>query len=176
MKASDDETTEKSLRNIMRVALYLVIIFGLFACLKENSGSDKAVSAASATFTAEVHPRLHEKEVALIEAILNMPDVIRFSKIDLIRKKYHTVYILLDHPDMKDITSITQRGHSLHVLQNHDAVTEGRPCYVFDRIEIYNDSARVRMKFDITGAIAFGKSRDTNQKWVPEEEFPVGVR
>lgn len=161
----------------MRITLFLAVILSLFACFKENSRSDKAVRVdEDSTSSTQAHSDLDEKKLALIETVLNMPDVIRFSKIDLVRKKYGPIYIFIDHVEMKDVTSIVQNGNPLRVLHSLGSVTEGRPCYVFDRIQIYDDSARVRMKFDITGAIAFGKLKYTGQEWVPDKEFLVGVR
>lgn len=160
----------------MRVTLFLIVILSLFACFKENSRYDKTVSVADSTSSTKVHSDLDQKKLALIETILNMPAVIKFCKIDLIRKEYGKIYIFIDHAEMKDITSVVQSGNSLHVLHSRDSVYENIPCYVFDRIQIHDDSARVRMKFDITGAIAFGKLNYTGQEWVPDKEFLVGVR
>lgn len=156
------------------MCLCLVLI--LIGCSNRKSNPDEQLPTDLSAI--EAHANLPDKKkVELIETVLNLPDVIRFSKLEFIRKKYGKIYIFLkDDEGMDSVSPIMQKGQLLNVLINSDSITDNKPCYVFDKIELQGDSAYVRMTFDITGAIAFGNLNYIDEHWVPDDEFMVGVR
>ena len=158
----------------MRMWLYLVLI--LIGCSNQRSNSDNQLPIDLSA--AKVHSNLlDEKKISLIETVLNMPDVVRFSKLEFIRKKYGKIYILLkDEESMDDAPPIMQNGQLLSVLNSPDSIADNKACYVFENIELGDDAASVRMTFDITGAIAFGNLNYIDEHWVSDDEFMVGVR
>lgn len=161
---------------LMKMCLYVIVILNLFACFDQKSNADKQL-AATDSIPTKVQPNLDEKKIKLVETVLNLPGVIRFSKIEFIRKKYGKVYILLEYTGKNDtLPIIMQSGKPLHVLHSADSITEDTPCYIFEKMEILGDSAYIRMKFDITGAMAFGSLKYTDRQWVPDKEFLAGVR
>lgn len=160
----------------MRILLFGIVLLNLLACFNQKNKASKQTTATD-SIPVKVHSQLNAKKIELIETVLNLPDVIRFSKLEFIRKKYDEVYILLEGiEDTGSIPSIRQSGKSLAVVYSMDSIIQNKPCYVFDKIEIQGDSAYVRMTFDITGAIAFGNLKYTGRHWVPDKNFMVGVR
>src|SRR3970040_1992414 len=130
--------------------LCIVLIFNLIGCSNQKSNPDKQLPTDLSSVKAH-SIFLDRKKVQLVETVLNLPDVIRFSKLEFIRKKYGKVYIFIGDNEGADSTPpIMQNGHSLSVLSSLDSITDTKPCYVFDKIEIRGDTASVRMRFDIT--------------------------
>ena len=119
----------------------------------------------------------NERKIELIETILNMPAVMRFSKLEFIRKEYDEISILAkDYEIIDKGPSIRQNGQSLNVLSSADSIPDNKPCYVFDKLELHGNAAYVRMTFDITGAIAYGQLNYIDGRWIPDGDFTVGVR
>lgn len=158
----------------MRMCLCIVLM--LIGCSNHKSSSDQQLPTDLSS--TKVHSNLQdERKIELVETILNLPDVIRFSKLEFIRKKYGKIYILLkDDGSMDSVPAIMQNGQLLNILNSSDSIADNKPCYVFDKIELRDNSAYVRMTFDITGAIAFGNLNYIDKRWVPDNEFMVGVR
>ncbi|HEX5170896.1 MAG TPA: hypothetical protein VFW11_17095 [Cyclobacteriaceae bacterium] len=118
-----------------------------------------------------------ERKIQLVENIMNLPDVIRFSKLEFIRKRYGKIYVLIkDDEGVNNVSPIMQNGHWLNALSSSDSVADTKPCYVFDKIELRDNAAHVRMAFDITGAFVIGNLNYIDERWVPDDEFMVGVR
>lgn len=159
---------------VMTTKLQTVIVLALFACVDPKT-SDKHQSTVEQV-AVESDTLLLEAKIQVIETVLNLPGVIYFSKVDYISAKYGRIFLLFESPEIPNLPPIMQRGKELQILTVKDSVTQSMPCYVFDILEIENDSALVRMRFDLTGAIARGKLVKSNGTWVPEENFLVGVR
>jgi hypothetical protein len=114
----------------------------------------------------------------LVETVLNLPGVIKFSKADYIQEKYGNISIYFSQDSIANsIPPIFQNGNPLELVYNLDTVDVAeKPCYVFTKISISNNDAYLYMTFDITGAIAYGNLKYIDGKWSPDKEFIVGVR
>lgn len=161
----------------MKTCLCIVLIFNLIGCSNHKSNPNN-LSPSQVTPIKAQSNSLDKKKIQLIETVLNLPGVIKFSKLEYIRRKYGNVYILIEgNKDKDSISSIVQNGRSLSILRSLDSLrASDHPCYVFEKIDVRNDSAYVRMVFDITGAMAFGNLNYVDGHWVPDPEFIVGVR
>ena len=159
----------------MKMCLYLILVFNIDGCSNFKSTSDEAPKDLISNVKGD--SSLIDKKVKLIETVLNLPGVIKFSKIKFIGEKFDSVFILLKDSEFKDNTpSIVQDGYRLSVLHNLGSLdTTEQPCYIFN-MEFKGDTASVQMTFDITGAIAVGKLNYIKGHWVPDSEFKVGVR
>ena len=160
---------------MLSLSCSLILIIGLTKCgkLQEKEVKSGALETSTADFLVS---ELATKQ--LIETVLNLPDVIRFCKVDLIQKKYGAAAIYFEQDSIaRDISSIFQNGNSLRLVQSMDTIdSEEEPCYVFSKIVIDNNDAYVYMTFDITGAIAYGNLKWIDGQWLPTQEFLVGVR
>ena len=121
---------------------------------------------------------IEAKTKQLVETILNLPAVIKFSKTEFIQEKYGPISIYFDQDTIgRNISTIFQRGRSLQLLHRLDSInSEVRPCYVFTKITINHDEAYAYMTFDITGAIAYGNLKYIDGNWLPDKDFVIGVR
>ncbi len=156
--------------------IFLIIILGFnIGCFKINT-SDYREYPKDLGKTQDISLS-DKKKAQLIETVLNLPSVIKFSKLKLIQEKYNNVYIILKRSDFNDsIPPIMQNGNRLMVLNSLDSLnTEEVPCYLF-KMDIKNDTAFVNLFFGITGALAYGNLNYIKGHWVPDKNFVVGVR
>lgn len=164
------------MKSILRRPLcWLVFFIFLTKCGKPHENGSELTASESPT-TDSVVIDLTAKQI--VETVLNLPAVIKFSKADFIQKKYGTISIYFRQDSVAEsISSIYQNGYSLKLVQSVDTIdTVEEPCFVFSKITIGNSEAYVYMTFDITGAIAYGKMKYVDGKWSPDKEFIVGVR
>jgi hypothetical protein len=118
------------------------------------------------------------KKKRLVETVLNFPDVIRYSRLQNVRKAFDTIFIAFNENDMHCILPpYIQQGDTLAVMTENDPInTIKKPIYEVKEMVIIGDSAYVYFEFDITGAIAYGSLRQLNEQWVPDSSFVMGVR
>ena len=157
----------------MKICVYLVLLLNISGC--NNVKSDKELSKDLSYIKQD--SSLDRKKVQLIETVLNLPGVVRFSKVKFFRMDNKKIYILLKENEFEDdISSIIQDGQQISVLHSLDSLnTEEFPCYRF-KMELKGDKAFVNLFFEVTGAIAYGNLNYTDGHWVPDEKFIVGVR
>lgn len=127
--------------------------------------------------SSEADPKCIQKK-KLVETVLNYPDVIRYSKTQIVRKKFNTIYISFYENDLKcSSPTFIQRGDTLIFRKTNDSInTVKMPVYEFKALDILDDSAYVYFEFDITGAVAYGSLKKINEQWVPGSIFVIGVR
>lgn len=161
--------------------IFLVLLFALLsscvgASSKESEAtnhvtSDSIAMSDSSVMDARDSLRLRQRHLA--EAVLNLTDFKRFSKITGIRSKYGIVSICFPNQTMFDSTTIIfQDSVRLKII---DKPTDDKPCYVFDKFNISGDSAYVHVIMTITNAVAFGSLKYTKSEWVPSNDFLIGV-
>ena len=162
----------------MKTHLIAVIVINLLGCLNIKTKEINKLSSDSTMDRKVDSILIDRKKIQLIENILNLPDVIKFSKLEFIRKKYHSIFIVLKGNEFRGSRPrIIQNGYELGVLHSSDSLhTTGQPCYVFTRLEVKGDTAYVQMILDITGTLVFGKLIYSGDRWVPDREFVIGVR
>lgn len=161
----------------MAKAFFLSIIVSiLYACTQEKHNESDAKSITGDVFIEQDSFCL--KKNMLIDTVLNHPDVIRFSKLQAVRKAYDTIYINFIKDDINCIKHpYLQKGDTLKVIYTSDSInTRKAPIYEFSKIDIQGDSAYVVLEFDITGALAFGSFKQISGKWLPDSNFVVGFR
>lgn len=158
-----------------RLSCWLVLLILLTRCGKPHENGSTLTTLDTPT-TDSVSMGSTTKQI--VETVLNLPAVIKFSKADFIQKKYGAISIYFSQDSVAEsISSIFQNGNSLKLVQSMDTIDSAEePCYVFSKITIDNKDAYVHMTFDITGAIAYGNLRYIDGKWLPDKEFLVGVR
>ncbi|HEY5746009.1 MAG TPA: hypothetical protein VIU12_08040 [Chryseolinea sp.] len=119
-----------------------------------------------------------EREKGAIETVLNMPDLIKFSKMAFVRERHKTVYLFIKPDPLTHSNAlILQNDIPLSIVHSIDSLnTEETPCYVVKELSISGDEADILVLFDYTGAMAYGKLLYMKNKWVPDPEFIVGVR
>jgi hypothetical protein len=158
------------------VALLVVIIILIVvsnACSQNNKRNEEKsiLNLASEQDSIAMDLKLAE----LLQQVLDLPFVVRYSKIDLIRGEHEEVYISFDENVLKtNSLSINQNGYGLKVI-NHNEIYD-KPCYLFKTIEIRDSTAYVSLDFDITGFTCAGNLNFVNGKWVPDKDFRVGYR
>lgn len=113
-----------------------------------------------------------------METILNHPEFIKYSRLQNVKKVFDTIYIVFSKNTFKCILPpYVQQGDTLKVVYNNDSLdTVETPVYELTEMEIKDDSAYVLLKFDISGAIAYGNLKYINEQWVPDSNFVIGVR
>jgi hypothetical protein len=155
-----------------KFSVFLVIVLvALNACSRQEK-KENVVSHSTSKKTDSTQIDLRAIEIA--EVVLNLPDVMRFSKLSLM-EKYGKLSVFFVNDSLQFSKSIIrQKGRPLEILPSRDMA--GRPCYVFKEINIRNKTAEVLMYFDITGLMASGMLEYINGKWVPATDFRVGVR
>lgn len=160
---------------IGRLSCWLVFLICLTKCGKPHENRSKLNASEPPTIDTVL---IDSTAKQIVETVLNLPSVIKFSKADFIQKKYGPISIYFSQDSVaKSISSIYQNGYSLKLVQSVDTIdTAEEPCYVFSKITIDNNEAYVYMTFDITGALAYGKMKYIEGKWLPDKEFLVGVR
>jgi len=158
----------------MKRFLYLGLLFSILGCniIKAN---DKKLSKHFSQVKED--SSLNSKKVRLIQTVLNLPGVLRYSKVKLYRKNKKNIYLLLQANEFNNsIPSIFQDGYPIIILHKLDSLShEKLPCYHI-KIEITGDKAFVNLFFDITGAVAYGNLNYTDGSWIPDEKFVIGVR
>ena len=160
---------------IGRLSWWLVFLICLTKCGKPHESAHKLPELDAPT-TESILMDSTAKQI--VETVLNLPAVIKFSKADFIQKKYGAISIYFSQDSVAEsVSSIYQNGHPVKLVQSIDTIdTSEKPCFVFSKITISNNEAYVYMTFDITGAIAYGRMKYVDGKWSPDKEFLVGVR
>jgi hypothetical protein len=149
----------------------LVILATINACSRPEVKQNVGLHSMS-NITDSV--AIDSSVIDVAEVVLNLPDVMRFSKLTLM-EEYGKLSVFFVADSLQFSKSIIrQNGRVVEILQSREA--GGRPCYVFKKITIRDKTAEVLMYFDITGLIAFGKLEFMNGKWIPATDFRVGVR
>jgi len=164
---------------LMKACLGIVLILNIIGCFNARSSSgDKELLKDLSGNIKDDSSLTDRKKIQLVETVLNLPDVIKFSKLEITRKKHGDIYILLKDDEFKDdVPTIIQQGHQLSVLRSLNSIdASDKPCYVFTRMELKGDTAYVQMIFDTTGLLVFGKLNYIGDHWVPDRDFKVGVR
>jgi len=111
----------------------------------------------------------------LVQTILNLPGIVKYSKAEFIQKKYDKVFVRFDQQGATFSDSVIfQNGYSLKVIK--DTVSSDKPCYVFKEIDIHGNHAYVQLHFNITGFICRGTLYYVEGKWVPDKTFQIGYR
>ncbi len=153
-----------------------IILYFICACVSLPS-REKQVSDTLSSDTVIVSAAKEQ----LIETILNNADLIRFSKMNLVRKEFDTLYLFIGGSDVYEDAkmNIQQQGYSIKMLKDLDGFNSSeRPCYVFKKLVISEDgkSADIFLTFDLTGAIAIGQLVYKNDKWVTAKDFFIGTQ
>lgn len=118
-----------------------------------------------------VDSRLNE----LVQTILNLPGVVKYSKAEFIYKEYGEVFVRFDPLGSTFSDSVIfQRAYSLKVVK--DTIPSDKPCYVFEKIDIHGNNAYVLLHFNITGFICRGALNYVDGKWIPDKTFQLGYR
>lgn len=166
-------------KKLMNLFLFSLTISFATACFTITSDNDKADSKEVSTKMVEDSiSTVLKRKIQLIEAVLNLPEVIELSKFEVIKKARPNIYILLDENLFAGaVPMITQNGYQLTVLRSLDTLdTSMQPCYVFTRMELNENSATVQMLYDITGLWVNGKLNYVEGKWIADETLRVTVR
>jgi hypothetical protein len=154
----------------MRVSL-MVIMLLVIVTLFSSACSQNRTKEGAAQDSVVIDLKLAE----LVQTVLNLPAVVKYSKLDLIRREYQKVYVSFDSAALKPDTSIIyQKGLPLEVIKLKQDF-EG-PCYVFEKIVIHENTAYVSLYFKVTGFISSGKLTYANGKWIPDKNFTIGYR
>jgi hypothetical protein len=153
----------------MKRNFFIVAAFFFLGCVGKGQVSTESQSIDSLTNRQDATPRC----VSLIETVLNLPDLIRFSKLDLVKEKHDKIFVAVD--GCEGIPPIKQNGKALGILKI-DSVDTDLPVYLFQKLEIHGDSAYVLVLFTYTNATAIGNLKFDNGNWVPEKNFLIGVR
>lgn len=111
----------------------------------------------------------------LVKTILNLPGVVKYSKVEFIQEEYDEIFVRFDPPSPTFGDSVIfQNTFSLKVIK--DIAPPNKPCYVFKKIDIQGNTAYVVLHFDITGFVCHGTLNYVEGKWMPDKTFKVGYR
>lgn len=99
----------------MKASLFLFALINVVACVNLKSDNTIRSSKDSTELIVEDSTSNGRKEkIRLIETVLNLPDVIRASKLKAVRKEYSDIYILLKNSEFGNSKPrIVQNGHEL---------------------------------------------------------------
>jgi hypothetical protein len=160
---------------LRQLSFWLILTLSLTECRKPHE-KENELTLPDSLITNSASRNAKTKQ--LVETILNLPTVVKFSKADFIQEKYGTISIyFMQDTIAANISSILQKGRPLKLQHHLDSINaEERPCYVFKKINIKNDEAYVYMVLDITGAIAYGNLKYIDENWLPDKDFLIGVR
>jgi hypothetical protein len=157
----------------MKIFLVVVLVANIVGCFNVKSKGNSTILAEATKDSALTD----KKKIQLIETILNLPEVIKFSKFEIIRRNQIEIHVLLKPDEFDSIPNITQNGYRLSILHRIDSLKMSeQPCYIFPKMEIKGDTADVQMIFDKTGLLAYGKLYYVKDKWELDKKFVVGVR
>lgn len=161
---------------MIKSALFVALLIIVHSCSSQDSDATDGNTAE--TTIARKDEGITPAEVQLIEVILNMPDLIRFSRLDAIGNQHGSIKVFVPKYAQQDtIIRVQQNGQDLELYSETDSLDlASKPWYVFEELEIHGDSAYVRVSLDISGAIAFGSLHRANGRWIADSDFRVGVR
>lgn len=150
----------------------IVLMFSVsIGCSKNRVEQRDDTMMVAKDDSAIVDSRLNE----LVQTILNLPGVVKYSKVEFIREEYDEIFVRFDPPSPTFGDSvILQKTFSLKVIK--DVVSPNKPCYVFKKIDIQGNNAYVLLHFDITGFICRGTLNYVEGKWMPDKTFKIGYR
>jgi hypothetical protein len=157
--------------------LFFTIGFLVFlSCIQKRDKKELNEIAITGDLTRADTLCLEKKK--LVETVLNLPDVVRYSRLRNVRKAFDTIYIIFNNDDIDCVlTPYIQQGDTLKVINETDSInTIENPVYELIKINIIGNSAYVHLEFDISGAIAFGSLTRLYEEWVPDSTFVTGVR
>jgi hypothetical protein len=157
---------------IMKIILCL--IFAVLILVFSKSGfTESAIIQISNDLS---YDSVDQKKIDLVETVLNLPKVIKFSKVEQLRNNHKTIYIYFDRNEFKSIPMIVQEGRRLTVLKKLDSLNNEKvACYRF-RIKLNHTTAVVQLSMEVTGAIAYGNLNYIDGHWEPDKNFVVGVK
>jgi hypothetical protein len=157
----------------MKISLALLLMFAATGCFFNTKSETKKTTGNEVLIQADSMDR---KKAALIESVLNLPEVIKFSKIKLIKEKRQHVYILLKGDEFSGpVPRLAQDGYPLTILHSTDSLTSDEPYYRFS-MQVKDNTAYVNLFFEITGAVASGNLTYRDGRWTPDKDFRTGVR
>jgi hypothetical protein len=156
----------------MKVNLFIAAAFCFLSCVGKNQVSNSSNENHLDSLSSRQDTTIN-KCVSLVETVLNLPDLIRFSKLDLVKEEHSKIFVAVD--GCGKIPPIAQNGKMLDVLGT-DSVDVDLPVYLFQKFEIHGDSAYVLVLFTYTNATAIGSLKFDNSHWVPDKNFLIGVR
>jgi hypothetical protein len=152
-----------------KIIFLFFIIF--FACKSDNNDIQQIIKNDDNQLNNNT-----ENKFKLIKTVLNHPVIIKYSKIELIKKNFKNIY-LLNNLELNQNSIILVGDTKISLLDENSKINfESYPCYFFERLEINEKEANVLMFFDITGAFAEGKFYLFNGEWIPSDNFKIGVR
>jgi len=163
-------------RTLLLILPFFGIVFILLAVKETREINAGQIQLANSKHGSDTTILLDEKVILLLEHTLNLPSVIEFSRVELIRKKYHSIYgRVYGFQLAKDSLKINQQGMSVIFLKALDSVSTGKvPCFVFSELVVKGDTAEVRLSFPTTGFLAFGKMYYKQGRWYPTKKFLAG--
>lgn len=158
-------------------SILLLTAGALFSCAKEDKGlTIRQQLAPSLAVQPDTLVKFGASQIGLVTDILNLPSVIKFSRVEAVRKQYGRIYGRVYGFNLEqDSVEIQQQSNKVFFVQALDSVSAGKvPCYVFNKIIILKDTAEVQLTFPMTGFLAFGKMYFKNGHWHPTKEFRAG--
>ncbi|HTF20636.1 MAG TPA: hypothetical protein VK658_21335 [Chryseolinea sp.] len=126
---------------------------------------------------AEGKALLSEKAKLLITDVLNMPKVIEYSKVNLLRNEHKKFYGRIYEFELKDDSlRIEQQGHPVIFVQKLDDPSNAKSvCYTFFKIRIKGDTANIKMAFPISGLHVNGRLAYVNGHWQATKDLIVAI-
>lgn len=107
-----------------------------------------------------------------------MPQVIKFSQFENIKKKYADIYIVIRKDILGDtVVELKQNQLPLKVLRTLGSINPNEtPCYILTQMRFADSTAYVQMVFDYSGLIVYGNLNHVDGQWKPDAEFRVALR
>jgi hypothetical protein len=163
-----------SLRNS---GLYFICFF-CSGCLASPDSSADDHKVSDGMIESSTLKRLQsEKSRQLIETILHLPEVLKRSAFELLKKDHKKIFIVIpDNISLDAKDSIQIKGINLTRLKTYKDLSSDQPGYVFTKIEVHEDQANVQLVFDMTGMIVHGGLTYKNNVWTPNENFVVSYQ
>lgn len=157
----------------MKIGIFIICILAFVACSNVKKKEDVKNLSSKNT---EIQSTIDRKKIALIEAVVNLPDVLKYSKVKDARKKNIKFYLFEDELSKSSNSVITQYGDTLAILEfNKKNEISKVPTYHFEEVKIDNGNASVKMFFN-NGLFAVGQLSYQNGNWKPNNDFRIGFR
>lgn len=118
------------------------------------------------------------KEEKLLTTILNLPKVLKFSKISLIEQHFSSIELIIEKENNYSFSNNLKQGNlHIKIVQNKSLIqTKKEPCYVIEKLEFNDDMVNVLIFLDLTGLVIDGQFSFIKGEWVPDENLIIGVR
>lgn len=159
-----------------RILIFSIAMMGAYAFYYQH----RYVAFGRMQFSnpqSEEKELLSEKARLLISDVLNMPKVIEYSKVNLLRKEHKNFYGRIYDFELKnDSLRIEQQGHPvIFVHKLNDPSNPKSVCYTFFKIRIRGDTANIQMAFPTSGLHVNGKLTYVNGHWQATKELIVAI-